>query len=100
MPSPAPVPAASVRVRLFASLRDQAGWSERSVNVGAGATPLAVWRQLALAGVAGVAAAGAGPAESALPSGVRVAINQQFAAADAPLAAGDELAFLPPITGG
>jgi len=96
MPSPAPVPAASVRVRLFASLRDQAGWSERSVNVGAGATPLAVWRQLALAETA----AGAGPAESALPSGVRVAINQQFAAADAPLAAGDELAFLPPITGG
>jgi molybdopterin synthase sulfur carrier subunit len=97
MPSPAPVPAASVRVRLFASLRDQAGWSERSVSVGAGATPQAVWRQLALAGVA---AGGAGAAESALPSGVRVAINQQFAAADAPLAAGDELAFLPPITGG
>lgn len=35
-----------------------------------------------------------------LPSGVRVAINQAFAAADTPLADGDELAFLPPISGG
>jgi molybdopterin synthase sulfur carrier subunit len=31
---------------------------------------------------------------------VRVAINQQFASADTPLADGDELAFLPPISGG
>jgi sulfur-carrier protein len=29
-----------------------------------------------------------------------VAINQQFATWDASLAAGDELAFLPPISGG
>ncbi len=35
-----------------------------------------------------------------LPSGVRVAINQAFAAADTPLSGGDELAFLPPISGG
>jgi molybdopterin converting factor small subunit len=31
---------------------------------------------------------------------VRVAINQRFASADTPLANGDELAFLPPISGG
>lgn len=31
---------------------------------------------------------------------VRVAINQQFADADTPLHPGDELAFLPPISGG
>ncbi|MFM8673593.1 MAG: MoaD/ThiS family protein [Vulcanococcus sp.] len=30
----------------------------------------------------------------------RVAINQQFAGADSPLNGGDELAFLPPISGG
>jgi molybdopterin synthase sulfur carrier subunit len=31
---------------------------------------------------------------------VRIAINHQFASADTPLRAGDELAFLPPISGG
>jgi molybdopterin converting factor small subunit len=31
---------------------------------------------------------------------VRVAVNQQFASLDAPLQPGDELAFLPPISGG
>jgi molybdopterin converting factor small subunit len=31
---------------------------------------------------------------------VRVAINQQFADPGTPLADGDELAFLPPISGG
>jgi sulfur-carrier protein len=31
---------------------------------------------------------------------IRVAINQQFASLDTPLQAGDELAFLPPISGG
>ena len=36
----------------------------------------------------------------ALPSGIRVAINQRFADPLTPLADGDELAFLPPISGG
>ena len=31
---------------------------------------------------------------------VRVAINQEFAKLDAPVAAGDEVAFFPPVTGG
>jgi molybdopterin converting factor small subunit len=31
---------------------------------------------------------------------LRVAINQQFASWDTPLTSGDELAFLPPISGG
>jgi molybdopterin converting factor small subunit len=31
---------------------------------------------------------------------VRVAINQQFASPETPLQPGDELAFLPPISGG
>ena len=42
-------------------------------------------------------------AELGLPGSLeqmRVAINQQFADADTPLQAGDELAFLPPISGG
>ena len=38
--------------------------------------------------------------DDTLPPEIRVAINQRFAAADTLLIAGDELAFLPPISGG
>jgi molybdopterin synthase sulfur carrier subunit len=77
-----------VRVRLFASLRDAMGWSEQLVTPDPGSpTPLALWHQLGL--------------EPGIPpAGVRVAINQQFASWDAFLRSGDELAFLPPISGG
>lgn len=88
----------TLHVRLFAGLREAAGWSERTVQAPVGATPLHLWQQLELAGSwpgdAGLRG-GAG-----LPEGLRVAINQAFAAADTPLADGDELAFLPPISGG
>ena len=93
-----------MRVRLFAALREAMGWSDQQVAVaGAGATPLHLWHQLDLAG-AWQAATGSEtdqPEHGAdLPEGVRVAINQQFTAADTPLEDGDELAFLPPISGG
>ncbi len=86
----------AVRVRLFAALRESAGWSEREVVLPEGfarapCTPRRLWPDLALP------ATGLPPA---LPPGVRVAINQRFASPDTPLQPGDELAFLPPITGG
>ncbi len=88
----------SVHVRLFAGLREQAGWGERLIQLDAlpdsqRATAADLWRQLAL---------DAGPVEQSatLPATVRVAINQAFAAPDSPLSPGDEVAFLPPITGG
>ncbi len=31
---------------------------------------------------------------------IRCAVNQEFAAADTPVRAGDEIAFFPPVTGG
>jgi molybdopterin synthase sulfur carrier subunit len=108
-------PGLTVRVRLFAGLREAMGWSEQSVPTPAGATPLHLWQQLDLAGgwqaatgsgAGSGASSGAGSGASSqqggsgLPDGVRVAINQQFAAADVPLAEGDELAYLPPISGG
>ncbi len=88
-------------MRLFASLREAMGWSEQHVVAsGQPATPLALWQQLDLA-AAWEAASSTPPQDSEeLPPGVRVAINQQFANADTPLADGDELAFLPPISGG
>jgi len=112
-----------VRVRLFASLRERAGWSEQLVTPQVTpATALSLWRQLGLArserdGDLSPAAAlppGSGAAAAPvvavdraddgaapeLPAGVRVAINHGFASPGRPLADGDELAFLPPISGG
>ena len=34
------------------------------------------------------------------PQTVRCAVNQEFATADTPVGAGDEVAFFPPVTGG
>jgi molybdopterin synthase sulfur carrier subunit len=76
-----------VRVRLFAGLREAMGWNEQLVTATAVPTPLAVWGQLGLE-------------RDQPPAGLRVAINQQFASWDTPLTSGDELAFLPPISGG
>lgn len=79
---------APLRIRLFAALREQAGWSERDWVVAVPDPPLTprrLWRQLQLPGD---------------PELIRVAVNQQFASADTPLQPGDELAFLPPISGG
>jgi molybdopterin synthase sulfur carrier subunit len=91
-----PAPACHVRVLLFAGLREAAGWGEQSLGVPAGATPEHLWQQLDLD--AAWPAAGAPGREPGAQ--VRVAINQRFASADTPLANGDELAFLPPISGG
>ena len=90
---PAKLPALeepAIEIRLFAGLRERAGWGERRLPLPAEAplTPAALWLQLELGGGA------------ALPSTVRVAINQAFASPHQPLVAGDELAFLPPISGG
>jgi molybdopterin synthase sulfur carrier subunit len=80
----------AIEIRLFAGLRERAGWGERRLLLPdeAPLTPAALWLQLELGDGA------------ALPSTVRVAINQAFASPHQPLVAGDELAFLPPISGG
>ena len=74
-----------LKVLLFASLRERAGWAERSLPFTPGvSTAREVWNQLDL-----------GPLE-----GISIAVNQELVGADQPLQAGDELAFLPPFTGG
>ena len=89
-------PFAPIRIRLFAALREQAGWAERHWPMTDGTakngcsttgplTPRQLWMELQLQGDI---------------TSVRIAINQEFATVDTPLSSGDELAFLPPISGG
>jgi molybdopterin synthase sulfur carrier subunit len=81
-----------VRVRFFATLREQIGRSALTIDADV-ANVSELWRHL----------------ERTLPAeaigalrakGVRVAVNQEMIEHDAPLADGDEVAFMPPITGG
>ena len=83
-----------VRVRLFAALRERAGWGERLIPLAASPTSAAdLWHRLAIDD-------GPVPGAGGVPPTIRVAVNQAFASADTPLRPGDEVAFLPPITGG
>ena len=90
----------TLSVKLFAGLREQAGWGERLVTLatGSGATPRRLWQILQIDQV-GVQP-GASLADGPLPRSVRVAVNQCFAEQDQPLGDGDEVAFLPAISGG
>jgi molybdopterin synthase catalytic subunit len=71
-----------VRVRLFAGLRERAGWSEREVEA---ATVADVWGELGL---------------GEEPAGLLYAVNQEYAERSTPLADGDEVAVIPPVSGG
>ena len=86
--------AVTVRVLFFASLREAVGEDVLELRVPPGATVADLRVLLAER----LSPEGAG----ALADGeVRIAVNQRFVhAADTPLGAGDEVAFLPPVTGG
>jgi MoaE-MoaD fusion protein len=73
-----------VRVRLFAGLREHAGWGEREVEVPGGRVG-DVWAALGL---------------DDEPSGLLYAVNQEYAERDRELAEGDEVAVIPPVSGG
>jgi molybdopterin synthase catalytic subunit/molybdopterin converting factor small subunit len=71
-----------VTVRLFAGLRERAGWSRREVEA---ATVADVWPALGLGDE---------------PPGLLYAVNREYAERERPLAAGDEVALIPPVSGG
>jgi molybdopterin synthase catalytic subunit len=79
-----------VTVRLFARLRDIAGAAELSRDVDADATIGSVWRQIA----------GEYPALGPYERSMSSAVNADYAPMDTPLREGDEVAFLPPVSGG
>lgn len=75
-----------VRLRLFASLREQAGYAERELELPDGATAADAWNALPELGEA--------------PEGLLYARNRAYVDASEKLADGDELAFIPPVSGG
>jgi molybdopterin converting factor subunit 1 len=79
-----------ITVRLFARLRDIAGAAELVRDMEPGATIGNVWRQLA------DEYPDLGPYERSISS----AVNADYARMDTKLREGDEVAFLPPVSGG
>ena len=79
-----------VTIRLFARLRDLAGSGELVRDVPSPATVQTVWRDL----VAEM------PRLSDYEKTMSVAVNADYARMSAPVADGDEVAFLPPVSGG
>jgi MoaE-MoaD fusion protein len=72
----------TVSVRLFAGLRERAGWSQRDVEA---ATVADVWPTLELGDE---------------PAGLLYAVNQRYAPRETVLVEGDEVAVIPPVSGG
>ncbi len=74
-----------VRIRLFAGLRERAGTGARTLELADGAALGDVWPALDLGDE---------------PAGLLYAVNKRYANADAALADGDEVALIPPVSGG
>lgn len=72
-----------IRVRVFAGLRERAGWSATEIDPVA--TVADVWPALGLGDE---------------PAGLLYAVNQEYADRDRELADGDEVALIPPVSGG
>jgi len=77
-----------VRLRYFAALRELLGRDREEREVAAGATPRALLLEIL------------GPPRAAHAASVAFAVNSEHAAPDRPLRDGDEVAFLPPLSGG
>ena len=77
------------RVLLFGRLADQAGWRDRTIE----ANSLAALRDVLIGDDPALGEALAGP-------GVQVAVDKAIVRGEALLAAGAEVAFLPPMSGG
>jgi molybdopterin synthase catalytic subunit len=74
-----------VAVKLFAALREQAGARERALELEDGASVEDVWPALAL---------------GEEPVGLVYAVNRSYVERGTPLADGDEVAVIPPVSGG
>ena len=83
----------TVKVLFFAGLREVLGTGSESLDLPGGIATVGALRDL-------LAARGEPWSALATTKNLRVALNQQMVGLDAPLKAGDEVAFFPPVTGG
>jgi molybdopterin converting factor subunit 1 len=79
-----------VTIRLFARLRDIAGAAELARDVAPGATIGSVWKDLI----------GDFPELARYERSISTAVNADYARMDHAVRDGDEVAFLPPVSGG
>ena len=79
-----------VNIRLFARLRDIAGAGEMERQVPDGGTVRTVWETLTREF----------PDLQEYEVSISTAVNAEYSRMEAPVADGDEVAFLPPVSGG
>ena len=79
-----------ITIRLFARLRDLVGSGRLIREVPAGARVETVWQELAQEF----------PAIAGSRASLAAAVNAEYATIAAPVTDGDEIAFLPPVSGG
>ena len=79
-----------VTVRLFARLREIAGTGELTQELPSGATAQSAWESLAAQY----------PELTRYQEIASCAVNENYARFTTPLSDGDEVAFLPPVSGG
>ena len=81
---------ARVRVLFFASLREQVQRAEAEWALADGATVADLWQ----------AVVAAHPQVEPMAGSVSFAVNQEYATRDQELREGDEVALIPPVSGG
>ncbi len=79
-----------VRVKLFASYKEKAGMSDLEISLTDGATVSDAARELLRLH----------PAISGDSSRLMTAVNEEYQEHDYPLSENDEVAFIPPVSGG
>ena len=79
-----------VRVRLFAALREAMGRGELELELPVRATAEEAWKALVAQN----------PALGERRRGLAASVNRRYAPFDQPLCEGDEVVFIPPVSGG
>ena len=76
----------TIKVKYFASLREEIGRSSDDLQVSESITAFEVWRQAT--------------GRERFMDNLLIALNQEYISDDVLVSDGDEIAFFPPVTGG